>query len=122
METPLCTCNHPPHIFACWGDNGECACREHAVPVQKVDEPCSRCNNTKVVLSAKRNEEGEPMELPCPESAHFGKTTPTSPHFTIDTHGGYWWAIGAGKAVPGTDPVDALRALLHIIRENFLRG
>lgn len=37
METPLCTCNHPAHIFACWGDNGECACREHAVPVQKVD-------------------------------------------------------------------------------------
>lgn len=43
MSAPLCTgCVHPPHIFACWGDNGECACREHASlrypwDVQKVD-------------------------------------------------------------------------------------
>lgn len=40
METSLCTCGHLPHIFACWGDNGECACREHAdASVQKVDTP-----------------------------------------------------------------------------------
>lgn len=55
------------------------------------------------------------MELPCPESTHFQKRA--VPQFTIafDSHDGYWWAIGAGKGVPGTDPVDALRALLHIV-------
>lgn len=37
MNDSLCTCGHLPHIFACWGDNGECACREHAA-VQKVDD------------------------------------------------------------------------------------
>lgn len=32
MSDSLCTCGHLPHIFSCWGDNGECACREHAAP------------------------------------------------------------------------------------------
>lgn len=32
---------------------------------------CERCNGTQVIASLKRNEEGEPMELPCPEPSHF---------------------------------------------------